>query len=386
MKISYIANVRMPTEKAHGHQIVKMCELFASNGSTVELVLPDRVNQLNQLDVFDYYKVKRNFIIKKLKVFDPVFLMRAPAGWYIRFQSLFFVISLFFYLLFIKNRRQIIFYTRDEYLLPILNIFSANIIWEGHALPDSRRRYVKYFNRIRAVVILTGEMKKRLIQDGVDEAKIMVSPDAVDLDIFGIEISMEMARKELSLPSDKIILGYTGSFKTKGMDKGISDIIKAVALLEKDWPKILFVAVGGNQADIDYYHRLAVNDGVEQHIMLLGKVSQEKLAVYQQAFDVLLMPFPFTEHYAYFMSPLKMFEYLAAKRPIIASDLPTIREILDEDSAVFCRPDDPADLAEKIKLILTDKDLAAAISQGAYQKSGQYTWDGRARSIMDFMK
>ncbi|HPN81665.1 MAG TPA: glycosyltransferase, partial [bacterium] len=337
MKISYIANVRMPTEKAHGHQIVKMCELFASNGSTVELVLPDRVNQLNQLDVFDYYKVKRNFIIKKLKVFDPVFLMRAPAGWYIKFQSLFFVISLFFYLLFIKNRQEIIFYTRDEYLLPVLSIFSSSIVWEGHALPSNRRRYIKYFNRIRAVVVLTGEMKSRLVQDGVAEAKVVVSPDAVDLNIFGIEMSPEMARQELGLSVDAIILGYTGSFKTKGMDKGISDIIKAISLLKKDWPKILFVAVGGNEADMDYYRKLAVDAGVSQDVILLGKVSQDKLAVYQQAFDVLLMPFPWTEHYAYFMSPLKMFEYLAAKRPIVASDLPTIREILDEKSAVFCR-------------------------------------------------
>nr|HPN81593.1 glycosyltransferase [bacterium] len=67
-------------------------------------------------------------------------------------------------------------------------------------------------------------------------------------------------------------------------------------------------------------------------------------------------------------------------------DLPTIREILDEKSAVFCRPDDPADLAEKIKLILTDSNLATAISQGAYQKSKQYTWHNRVRSIIGFIK
>ena len=386
MKILYIANVRMPTEKAHGHQIMKMCELFASNGAEVQLVLPNRVNQLSQLDVFDYYQVKNNFVIKKLKIFDPVFLMRAPAGWYIKLQSLFFIISLFFYLLFKKNRQKIIFYTRDEYLLPVLSIFSKNIVWEGHALPANKKRYVKYFNCIRALVVLTGEMKKRLEQDGVSLSKIIVSPDAVDLDIFGIEISPEMARQELGLPVDAIILGYTGSFKTKGMDKGINDIIKVINLLKKNWPKILFVAVGGNQTDIDYYQQRAVDAGVEKQTLFLGKVSQDKLAIYQQAFNILLMPFPWTEHYAYFMSPLKMFEYLAAKRPIVASDLPTIREILDEKSAVFCRPDDPADLAEKIKLILTDSNLATAISQGAYQKSKQYTWHNRVRSIIGFIK
>jgi len=386
MKILYIANVRMPTEKAHGHQIMKMCELFASNGAKVKLVLPNRVNQLGQLDMFDYYQVKNNFVIKKLKIFDPVFLMRAPAGWYIKLQSLFFIVSLFFYLLFIKNRQKIIFYTRDEYLLPVLNIFSKNIVWEGHALPANSRRYVKYFNRIRALVVLTGEMKKQLEQAGVRASQIMVSPDAVDLDIFGIEMSMEMARKELSLPADRIILGYTGSFKTKGMDKGINDIIKAVNLLKKNWPKIFFVAVGGNNTDIDYYRSLAVDAGVEKQILFLGKVSQDKLAIYQQAFDVLLMPFPWTEHYAYFMSPLKMFEYLAAKRPIVASDLPTIREILDEKSAVFCRPDDPADLAAKIESVLKNRDLAQAIANGAYDKSRQYTWDSRVKRIIDFIK
>ena len=92
----------------------------------------------------------------------------------------------------------------------------------------------------------------------------------MDLDIFGIEISPEMARQELGLPVDAIILGYTGSFKTKGMDKGINDIIKVINLLKKNWPKILFVAVGGNQTDIDYYQQRAVDAGLEKQTLFLG--------------------------------------------------------------------------------------------------------------------
>ena len=66
-KIIYLANVRLPTEKAHGIQIVKMCEAFAGLGLEVELVVPNRLNSI-QDDIFDYYGVKKNFVLKSFIV------------------------------------------------------------------------------------------------------------------------------------------------------------------------------------------------------------------------------------------------------------------------------------------------------------------------------
>ena len=70
---------------------------------------------------------------------------------------------------------------------------------------------------------------------------------------------------------------------------------------------------------------------------------------YLSASSVLLMPFPWTEHYAYYMSPLKMFEYMAMKRPIVASKLPSIEEVLRHKyNAILCENDNPKDLSKKV--------------------------------------
>ena len=87
MKIIYFANARIPTEKAHGLQIIKMAESFAGAGIELELVLPTRINdEFKNADLFSHYQVKNNFTVKKIKSPDPVFLLKLPAGIYIKFQ------------------------------------------------------------------------------------------------------------------------------------------------------------------------------------------------------------------------------------------------------------------------------------------------------------
>ena len=83
-------------------------------------------------------------------------------------------------------------------------------------------------------------------------------------------------------------------------------------------------------------------------------------------------------------SPLKLFEYMASGRPIVASDLLSLREILTEQEAIFFKPDDPLDLALKIKEILVNQSLAEQISQNAREKVQNYTWQNRAHRALIF--
>jgi len=117
MKILYISNSRIPTEKAYGIQIIKMCEAFSLQNNNLKLVLPTRKNKkFKNIDILKYYNIKNNFKIKKIKTFDPNFLMKLPNGVYIKFQILFFIVCLFFYLLFKKNNLNIFF-------TPAMNIY-----------------------------------------------------------------------------------------------------------------------------------------------------------------------------------------------------------------------------------------------------------------------
>lgn len=81
---------------------------------------------------------------------------------------------------------------------------------------------------------------------------------------------------------------------------------------------------------------------------------------------------------------MKLFEYMASGVPIVVSDLPSMREILKNNTAVFFRPDDAGDLAGRILELLQDKALTDRISSQALSEVGRYTWENRARKIIDF--
>ena len=242
----------------------------------------------------------------------------------------------------------------------------------------------RILNKCAGIICVTKRMKDICINDyKINQAKILVSPDAVDLSVFDIAVSVDSAKEQLNLPKDKKILVYTGNFTTMGADKGISDILKAIKTLNDR--QILFVAVGGSGRDIEFYKKETKGSGIDKQVLFLGHTFQKELAVYQKAADILLMPFPYTEHYAFYMSPLKMFEYMASKRPIIATDLPSVKEILNEDNAFLIFPDNPQRLAEEIKMVLTNPEQAQKRAQQAFQDVQNYTWEKRTEEILKFI-
>jgi glycosyltransferase involved in cell wall biosynthesis len=204
-------------------------------------------------------------------------------------------------------------------------------------------------------------------------------PNGVDLDIFNIALTREEARNQLKLPTNTFIALYTGNFTTYGEDKGVADCIRSLKHLHDD---VLFIAVGGNPDDCARYGKLAKEERVAARVRLIGNVQQTELAVYQKAADVLLMPYPDHPHYRNNMSPMKMFEYMAADRPILASDLPTIREILTDDNAYIVPPDAPEAIAAALQEIRENPDEADRRAHAAYAAAPAYSWKERAQSII----
>ncbi len=130
MKLYYLANARIPTEKAHGIQIMKMCEAFAYKGIKVELVLPKRKNlAFKKINPYNYYGVKKNFKIKKLPCWDLVNKF-SPFGLWLEIFS--FSLVSFFYLFFKKSD---LIYSRDINSIRWLSFFKKNIFYEIHSLP-----------------------------------------------------------------------------------------------------------------------------------------------------------------------------------------------------------------------------------------------------------
>lgn len=374
MKIIYIANSRMPTEKAHGIQIVKMCESFAKHNVKVELIVPRRFNHI-QDDPFVYYNVEKSFKITKVVCLD--FTSWGILGFWL--QRLSFLLAAKLY---VRYKNYDFIYTRDEFCA----LLFRNVVLEMHSVPKKiRKLHYKIYQYVKQYIVLTSFIKKEL-EDKLDinTKNILVSPDGVDLKLFDIAMPKKEARSILHLPQDKKIICYSGKFKTMGMDKGINIILQSLTLLPKN-NDIIFMAVGGSNDEIQEYKAKALQLNILDKVKFIGHIPQKKLAIYHKACDVLLMPFPYNKHYAYYMSPLKMFEYMASQRPIIASDLPSIREILHKDSAFFVRPDDPQGLTDKIQLILSRDHIVEKIAQNAFFMVQKLSWHKRVGNILHFI-
>ena len=364
MKILYIANVRLPTEKAHGAQIMKMCEAFADVGHKVELIVPWRFNWI-KTEPFEYYGVKKNFKIIRLPSLDLVKFGR--VGFLMQSASFAGVANL--YTVFKKTD---IVYSRDELPLFYLSFFKKNIFWETH---ENRGNIIvkALVKKCAGVVSITEGLKNFYIKNGVDSKKIIVAPDAIDIVDFSKKYIQVDVRRKLGLSTGKKIVLYAG--RLDGW-KGADTLFEASKLLPDE---IQMVIIGGETKQVTCLKK------EYPRIIFLGFRPYRELAENLAAADALLLPNTGkNEISARFTSPLKLFAYMASKKPIIASDLPSIREILNESNAVLVEPDSPRAFSEGIKKVLQNKDLADRIKRQALIDAQDYTWQKRAGKICEF--
>lgn len=366
MKIIYIANARIPTEKAHGIQMMKMCEALSCAGHDVTFFINGRNNAIMN-DPFEYYSVQRIFKIVRESSF-----MLFPNKFGFRLQNLFFGLSAFFYCLF---RKFDIIYSRDE--LPIFfNLIKGNCYWEVHT---SRINFIVkiVLNKCSGIITITNNLKNFYINLGIDGKKIFVEPDGVDLSEFSLEISKEDARKQVNLPLDKRILIYTGHLYGW---KGVGVMADSAKYFDEN---TLFVFIGGTEKDLEEFRK---KYGKINNILILGRKRHKEVPVFLKAADILVLPNSAKKEISeLYTSPLKLFEYMASGRPIIASNLSSLKEILNGDNAVLVKPDDSAELACAIKNLLSDSKKMEKIANKALEEVQKYSWIQRANNILNFI-
>jgi len=392
-RLVYLANARLPTEKAHGYQICKMCEAFALNGAEVVLLHPYRHQadpQLAGQTVFDYYGIKPIFQVQKLKNLDVVVLNRfIPDRIFI---PIFFVHAFIWGYHAASVARQFradLYYTRDTTIAYWLVRMGLPTVYEAHVVPNRGQklllRKIKRQPSLRLIVVLTSFLRQRFLDMGFLSDQVIVLPDGVDLDLFERLPSKEDCRRRLGLPLERPIIGYIGRFRTLEMEKGIPELVEAMKDLSSvNGAEPLLLCVGGPMDAVPTYLELARRIGIPQdRLRFVDRVPNTEVPYWIRAFDVALAPFPRTDHYAYFMSPLKLFEYMAAEVPILATDLPSIREVLRHgENAWLVPPSDPKALAEGIRNLLENPDLAERLAQQARKDVRQYTWKRRAAVIL----
>ena len=388
MKMLYIANVRLPTEKAYGIQIMKMCEASSLAGTEVTLVIPTRANpEFNGVNPFDYYGVKKSFALQRIKMLDPWWLIRLPQGIYIKVQGFLFIFKLYIRF-FIHNKysKYDVAYTRDEYLLPLLHKFFPRVAWEAHTLPSHPQRYIRAWRKCQHIVAITKGLKDALVKQGMDPDLIMVAPDGVDVARFQISDFRFQIRQELGLPQDKKIVLYSGHlYEWKGAHV-LLEAAREFQISNFKFQSVLFVFVGGTVHDAERFKERALKLQLT-NVLIVGHRLPTEIPRWLRTADVLVIPnSALSSRSAMYTSPMKLFEYMASGVPIVASDVAALREILNGHNAIFFNPDNPRDCAEKIQFILKNEQAGSQRAAQARTDVAQYTWQLRAQKILNQLK
>jgi len=370
MRLLYLANKRIPTEKAYGLQIVAMCEAFSKLGNVVELVAPTRRSNQGD-DVLSYYGAS-GFAFTRIWSLDfywPGALDRL-AFWLKQWFSAFRLAWYSF------RMRPDIVYTREEETAVLSTLLGGNTALELHSY-SSGRRILYWLLKVLGVslICITKGLADRMVHVGFQRDNMLVAPDGFDPKLFETPILKDEARRRTHLPADAPIVLYAGHFYPwKGAD------VLAQAALKIDG---IVVFVGGTDADIT---RFKSKYGDIPNIMLVGHRPHSEIPIWLRAADVLVLPNRANADISrLYTSPLKMFEYMASGTPIVASDLPSIREVLSESNSVLCMADDAEILAGAVNRIFSEPRNFDEIIRRAVDDARSYTWLARACRVIEFM-
>lgn len=395
LRMLYVACARIPDEKAPAYQILKMCEAFTEQGLTVTLLYQNRKNRAIEQrvgNVFDYYQIQSPFVMQKLFCLDLVALGKIHPRIQFYLVVISYLYAVFCYIL--AHRKTIdVIYCRDKFSFILLAIMKSFIkypvFYEVHAFPTSLLKlHVACAKKINGLIVLTEQLRKKFIACGINAAKLHVAHDGVDIKQFNpVQQSSKKIRELLDIPEDAILVGYVGRFTTMEREKGITELIEAMHYCAGYTSALYMVFVGGPMNQVPTYYNIIDRLRLKHdRFIFCDLVPPSEVPAYLAAFDILAMPFPREPHYEFNMSPLKMFEYMAAQKPIIATALPSIMEVLkDRENAILVAPNNPESLADGIKQILHNTLLAQSISLKARQDVMHYSWAQRAEKIKAFI-
>lgn len=347
MKICYLAHVRLPTEKAHGAQIMKTCEALSGERVVVSLLVPGRKTSIDS-DAFSYYGVSPNFEIKNLRIPDLT-----PFGG--------FALSMLLFSEAAKWQKEFwhadVIYSRDAFVLLQYVLLGRKLVYEAHTKPTFISKIVARL-AYRVVVISEG-LHDAYVRAHVPRERIVVAHDAIDPDSFLRTYNPHTVRRDLGIPFDKRVVLYVGRIDRA---KGVETLARASELLPED-TQIVIIGDGPEKG---------VLQEMFPRVLFLPQTPYRDIGKVLSAADILVLPNSGADIDASrYTSPLKAFAYLASGKPIVASDVPALRAICEKNTSFFT-PDDSRAL---VKAILHPP-LPLPLDPR------QYSWSVRARSIL----
>jgi glycosyltransferase involved in cell wall biosynthesis len=383
--ILYFADIRFPLERANGIQTMETCHALAERGHDVRLIVrPD--THVPARDPFAFYGLPPS---------SRLAIERAPVAGPDRARRL-------GYLAFAMGRglgrlRADIVFTRDlgvaALMLRMPPAMRPPVVYESHgyapdvaaALPDLvatagppgvaklgrlRRREARVWRAADGYVTITSGLAQEMAARFGPRAEMAVVPD-------GARVPAVAPPRPPARGRPRPVVAYAGHlYRWKGVDV----LLEALARL----PGVRGLVVGGHEKEPDLARmKMAAEElGIAGRVTFTGWVPPADIPALLAGADVLVLPNPASAISTRFTSPLKLFEYMAARRPIVASDLPAIGEVLQHDrTALLVKPGDPDALAAGVQRLLDDTALGEALADAAFADVAEYAWDRRAAQL-----
>jgi glycosyltransferase involved in cell wall biosynthesis len=382
MKTLYLADIRFPMERANGIQTIETAHALARRGVEVDLVVR-RTDGRSAEACLEFFGLAPQSGLRLRRVSAPFgkwSFLAATLGLLVRARGTWDFV-----------------YTRDLVLADLARrVGTLPLIYEAHTVAavfaeeharlygadraPSRAKLSRLDRRERrvcrgaaGVVTITGALQKALEDRHGKIASSRVVPD-------GTRLPEKLPAFEgAHTPACVYYIGQL--YPWKGVDV-LVDAMRHVNGAE-------LVIVGGlpPEPDLDRLKRLASSLSLEDRVRFRGFVPPPELSAERTKADLFVIPLLDSTTARLFTSPLKLFEAMASGRPIVASDLPSIREILTHEvNALLVPPGDARALAAAIERLLHDPALSARLAARAFEDAKAYSWDRRAETISSLLE
>lgn len=369
MKIIAISGSQVPSNVANSLQTMKAVHALAQLGHKVTLIVPasDQPHG-NWSELAAFYGLQKEFRVEYLpSASRRLFFLSAVR----RAKSL--------------KPDLLYVWPLQSAVLGLMN--GLPVVLEMHDLPSGRIgpfwfRYFRDSKGKKRLAVITKALKDALTDRYgalVNHSTVVLAPNGVELERFERLPGPSAARRSLGLPEAPTVVCTGHMYPGRGMELFVE--------LAKKQRGIRFVWAGGKQEDVEAWK---TKTQAIPNVSFIGFVHNAQLPIYQAAADVLLMPYGHEigissgmGHSAQVSSPMKMFEYMATGRAIVASDLPVFREVLNDDNAVFCPPEKVVAWDGALQALFDNPPRREELATQARIDAQKYSWTERAKLILD---
>jgi glycosyltransferase involved in cell wall biosynthesis len=363
MRIVCVSSSQIPSDTANSIQVMKVCQAFSQLGHHVHLLVPGLQPAGSEAEtLLRHYGLQQSFDIEWLsgrsrRLFPWKAVQRA------------------------RRLGVDILYCWPLQSAALGLLSGMPSLVELHDFPAGRfgPLWLKLFLSLpgrKRLLPITDALRRAL---HLPEEQTMVAPDGVDMERYVSLPDPGSARRQTGLPAALTVLCTGHLYPGRGADLFL--------VLAGKFPAVSFVWVGGRPADVQAWKSRAAAQDLG-NVTFTGFLPNERIPLYQSAADILLMPYERMVatssggNTAQVCSPMKMFEYMASGRAILTSDLPVLREVLDESMAVFCPPEDAGAWESALHRLLDDPNQRQLLAQRAREAVQRYSWIERAKLIL----